>query len=188
MPAGYRVRMIRRPLRTVLAGLTVGATVVLGGCTTPSPDPTPTSTGFADEAAAFAAAEATYRAYVDALNRVDLADPATFEDVYALTTGELNASDREGLSRYHAEGFNVSGSSIIESVSGEEWTPDLEETSLNVCLNVSSVEVQDVSGESQVQPDRVAVQSLLITVVGASPDALLISDISGREDGPSCGP
>ncbi len=50
---------------------------------------------FSSEAEAFAAAEATYRAYVDALNQVDLSDPETFEAVYAWTTGDANATDRE---------------------------------------------------------------------------------------------
>ena len=51
--------------------------VLMSGCAAdPSVEPTPTPT-FANEDEAFAAAEATYRAYVDALNQVDLADPAT---------------------------------------------------------------------------------------------------------------
>ncbi|MET0860918.1 MAG: hypothetical protein ABW091_07810, partial [Microbacterium sp.] len=66
------------------------ASAALSGCT-PQPAPTPTPTGFATEDEAFAAAEETYRAYVDALNQVDLSDPETFEPVYAWTTGEANA-------------------------------------------------------------------------------------------------
>lgn len=98
--------MLRRLARVALLGaLLAGA---LTACT-PEPEPTPTPP-FATEAEAFAAAEATYRAYVDALNAVDLSDPATFEDVYAWTTGELNANDRRGLTNYHAEGVVEVGS------------------------------------------------------------------------------
>ncbi len=50
---------------------------------------------FASEEEAFAAAEETYRAYVDALNQVDLSDPETFEAVYAWTTGDANADERK---------------------------------------------------------------------------------------------
>lgn len=68
------------------------AVVLVSGCT-PTPEPTPTPTGFANEEEAFRAAEETYRAYVDALNEVDLADPATFEPLFVWTTGEWPAPD-----------------------------------------------------------------------------------------------
>ena len=54
---------------------------------------------FATEEEAFAAAEETYREYVDALNQVDLSDPETFEAVYAWTTGDANAKERERSSQ-----------------------------------------------------------------------------------------
>ena len=72
-------------MRTRVTAAALGALLMLtlAGCTTPEPtDPTPTPTSaFASEEEAFAAAEATYRAYVDALNEVDLSDPETFEPV-----------------------------------------------------------------------------------------------------------
>ncbi len=69
------------------------AAVAVTGCSTPAGAPKPTP-AFSSEAEAFAAAEATYRAYVDALNAVDLSDPSTFEDVYSWTTGDANAGAR----------------------------------------------------------------------------------------------
>src|SRR3546814_3928687 len=87
--------MLARSARALAVLALVGAAAT--GCVgTPEPretTPTPLS-----DAEAFAAAEETYRAYVDALNQVDLSDPATFEPVYALTTGDLNSQDRRNFS------------------------------------------------------------------------------------------
>jgi ABC-type oligopeptide transport system substrate-binding subunit len=58
------------------AAATLALALALTTACAPDPAPTPSPTGFASQEEAFAAAEATYRAYVDALNAVDLADPA----------------------------------------------------------------------------------------------------------------
>ena len=81
----------------LLAAAAVLACVLITttGCfAQPDPEPTPL---FSSEEEAFAAAEATYRAYVDALNQVDLSDPETFEEVYAWTTGDANADDAQDV-------------------------------------------------------------------------------------------
>lgn len=159
----------------------IGLFVTLGlaGCTTPSPEPTPTPTGFATEAEAFAAAEATYRAYVDALNQVDLSDPATFEPFYGLTNGDLNASDRETFSGYHAEGITKTGEVEVTQVSGAEWSEPI--ATLRVCYDVSNVEIVDAKGTSLVTDRRPDVQSLdvvvdverhKVTKIGASTEPL----------------
>jgi hypothetical protein len=149
----------------MLTAVVVGSTVALGGCSTPDPAPTPTPTGFADEAEAFAAAEETYRAYVDALNQVDLADPATFEDVYAWTTGESNANERESLSTMHAEGWAVSGETLVIGFYGEEFTAEDGTVTARVCSDVSAVGVTNALGESQVSADRAPVYELEVTFV-----------------------
>ncbi len=79
---------------TALALVAMVAPVVAGCAPDPAPAPT-TAVSFSSEEEAFAAAEETYRAYVDALNQVDLSDPGTFEAVYAWTTGEANADERK---------------------------------------------------------------------------------------------
>ncbi len=178
--------MIRARIRVLVAAFALATIAATAGCTPSAPAPSPTPSGFADEAEAFAAAEETYRAYVDALNRVDLSDPATFEDVYRWTTGDLNASDREGLSRYHAEGFTVSGETVIDLMSADEWSPSAGETTLNVCLNVSDIDLVDPAGVSQVSPGRVDVQSLRVSLIGGARDDLRISNVAGREGEPLC--
>ncbi|PVW03452.1 hypothetical protein DEA06_13090 [Microbacterium sp. Gd 4-13] len=161
--------------------------LVMGGCSV-TPEPEETTPAFATEEEAFAAAEQTYRAYVDALNQVDLSDPETFEPVFALTTGELNTSDRRGLSTYHADQVAKSGESTITDLQRE--SADLENGIIHfsVCLDVSTVELTELSGESIVDPDRVPVQSLRVTVEGprTAAGSLQVSSVSGRSGEPVC--
>lgn len=162
---------------------------ILAGCA-PASEPSPDSTGaFADEAEAFAAAEETYRAYVDALNAVDLGDPETFEDVYAWTTGEANSEIRTSLSGMHADGLTVSGQSEPTLVEPRTYRPsDTVAVDLAVCLNVGGVELVDTGGQSVVSEDRPDVQSLLVTFTGPvdTTTQFAISSISGRDGAPSC--
>lgn len=172
--------------RFVAATAAVALAVGLTAC---QPEPQPSASGpvFASEEEAFAAAEETYRAYVDALNQVDLSDPETFEAVYAWTTGELNATDREGLTGYHADGVTVSGASKIQRAELASWDEDGASVSLAVCLDVSAVSVVDAQGRSLVAPDRTDVQSLLVSQSAApSPTGLLIELIGPREGEPLC--
>jgi hypothetical protein len=172
---------------TLWAVAGIALALVLTGCRPePAVEPTPT---FSSEAEAFAAAEATYREYVKALNAVDLSDPETFEGVYAWTTGDLNASDRKGLTKYHADRVSVSGSSTIEHLSlGNGATVD--DVLLAVCLNVSDIELVDANGVSLVAEDRADVQSLTIalTPAASSGTGLLLTAIEPREGQPECAP
>lgn len=150
----------------------------LSACTPPAPTPTPTPTGFADEEQAFAAAEATYRAYVDASNEIDLSEPETFEGMFQWTTGELKASDRRALSEYHAEGLTVSGETTTESFTPANYDPDgIPIVRGTACSNVSSVNLVDASGVSQVGADRPDIYQLELEFVYSASAAygLLIS-------------
>ena len=172
--------------RTATLALAIGIT--LAGCASPATGPTPTPS-FADADAAYAAAEATYRAYVDALNAVDLSDPTTFEDVFQWTTGEVNAADRETLSAYHAESLTVSGDSVVQSVTPLSLREGLDEVELAVCLDVSRVALLDSQGVSRVEANRVDVQRLSAgLMVGDSPTGLLVASIEARTDGEPCAP
>lgn len=159
--------------------------VALTGCAAPLPPPGPTP-GFTSKAEAFAAAEKTYRAYVDALNEVDLSDPETFEAVYAWTTGEANAEARTTFTRMHADGWVVEGQS--EPTVIDLHTDTVRKVRLAICLDVSGVKLTDDSGRSVVTDDRPAVQSMLVTLTLApqSETNLLIADFAGRNGEPSC--
>ncbi len=160
---------------------------LVAGCT-PQPEPDASQQPFATEEEAFAAAEETYRNYVDALNDVDLSDPETFEPVYEWTTGDLNASDREGLSQYHATGAQVSGESTPVLIEPADVNASEGRVDLAVCLDVSAVNVQSTDGSSLVDPNRVPIQSLAVSLTSASDSetGLKVASISGRDGEPTC--
>lgn len=175
--------MIARRTAALLAATVLAA--ALSACApTASPTPSPTATGFASEEEAFAAAETTYRAYVDALNEVDLSDPATFEPVYALTSGELNAQDRESFSKLHADGTRVSGSTQILAI--QPNVASFPEVTLSVCTDVSDVEVTDQSGKSLVSDDRPDLQARTITLTAEAAGDLRLARIGDPVEGFTC--
>jgi hypothetical protein len=171
------------------AAAVIGLAAILTGCapTSAKPEPTPT---FSSEVEAFAAAEATYREYVKALNAVDLSDPETFEGVYAWTTGDANAGARETFSEMHANEWRVAGPTRIVLVEPHPSGQGRGESGVGVavCLDVSAVTLMDSEGRSVVASDRRDVQSMLVTMSAdnGSPTGALISDIDGREGEPLC--
>ncbi|WP_375384522.1 hypothetical protein [uncultured Microbacterium sp.] len=164
------------------------AAVIMSGCSG-QPDPVASTPAFTSEEQAFAAAEQTYRNYVDALNQVDLSDPQTFEAVYSWTTGDANAAARKSFTQMSADHWTVSGKSVASTVApilaGDEW---MDSVALAVCLNVSDVDVVDESGQSKVSATRGAVQSMRVSLTSshASPTRWLVSTIEGREGDPVC--
>lgn len=168
-------------LASALAALALA--VCCAGCAA-EPAPAPSATGFASEEEAFAAAEETYRAYVDALNRVDLSDPKTFEDVYAWTTGDANANERKSLSQMSADRWTVSGQSSFESF--EPTSFSLEDSrgivTAELCFDVEGVMLVDAAGESLVSPSRPNRQPLFVTFsVGESSTGLIIESSEATE-------
>lgn len=151
----------------------------------PAPEPSP---AFSSEAEAFAAAEETYRAYVDALNQVDLSDPETFEDVYAWTTGDANAGARESFSQMHADGWTVTGTSGYSNFVGTDFDPgDSDETvKADVCLDVTNVDVLDAGGESVVPNDRRDRQPATLAFAEADTSTGLAIASSEATDGHEC--
>lgn len=188
----------------------VMVTLALPACTSadaggqPTTDPTPASISptapsaggspgptsefgpeFTSEEQAFAIAEATYLAYIDALNGVDLADPATFEPVFALTTGEFQDAERAQLSFMHGNGWEMTGHQWAQVVDGA-WIDS--HYALAVCSDVSGTSVVDGSGNSVVEPDLPDVQPVLVIVAPAatSDTGGLIIDVLPRSGEPTC--
>ena len=136
-----------------VAGLLVG---MLSACTPeakPTPEPTKTA-AFATDEEAFAAAEETYRAYTDAMNRVDLSDPATFDRMYAFSTGDFQTSDRETYSQLHAENLRMIGEVHVARFEGTEFDEATGTVEAQICIDVSESDVIDSTGQSRVAPDR----------------------------------
>lgn len=160
---------------------------LLSGCA-PAPAPMPTATPvFSTEAEAFAAAEETYRSYVEALNAVDLSDPETFEDVYAWTTGEANANERSTLTRMHADGWVVSGQTVIADFLTSDEVDKSAFVNALVCSDVSQVDVVNADGASMVATERPDVYALEVSFVESqeSPTGLQIS-ASNATESPRC--
>jgi hypothetical protein len=163
--------------------------LIASACTasaTPTPAPTRSATvsGFASEEEAFQAAEDTYRAYIDALNRVDLADPATFEPVYALTTGDASAAVHQDFAQMHADGWVVKGTSVLQSIDVDERS-STDRVYLLVCTDVRRVTLVDGSGDSQVSSDRADVHSLTIEMI-SNDERWSVDRIRSRAGDDSC--
>lgn len=174
------------PVRQPVALLVLVLAASLTACAPPEPpaDPAPT---FSSEAEAFAAAEATYREYVKALNAVDLSDPDTFEGVYAWTTGELNAADRESLTGHHANGVQMQGDSVVALVLLESSMLP-ESVRLAVCLDVSTFGLADEAGNTLTPAERDDVLALRVNLTQSesSPTGLLVNAIAPRKGAPEC--
>ncbi|EZP29492.1 hypothetical protein [Microbacterium oleivorans] len=175
--------------RSAVLVATVTLAVALSACTpAAAPTPTPSPTGFASKEEAFAAAEATYRAYVDALNKVDLSDPATFEPVYALLDGSaLNGSKKE-LTNLHAELLEKRGVTKVKKINRVNADPETSTVTVNVCLDVTDVDIVDASGSSVVPEGRNDRQLLAIELTKnpSAPRQLVISQSEALSDQP-CG-
>ena len=173
--------MISPTALRLLAALAVGVSM-LSGCT-PTPDPTPTpSPAFSSEEEAFAAAEATFSEYIDALNRVDFSDPATFEGVFHRLSGPAAESTRRAFSQFHAEGIRTSGSTQFTWVSGVSADTDSGQIQSRVCIDVGAVDVVDSEGASIVAPGRHSLQPTVVTLAATANSALTISDLQNSEE------
>lgn len=176
--------MRTRPV-AVLAGLAVAA-VLMSGCRTDAPvEPDPEPTGFATEEEAFAAAEETYLAYIDASNQIDLADPASFEAVFDWTTGDANAADRKAFSQMHADGWHMEGVTRVPVI--EPGAREGDAVTLLVCQDVSDVDVSDSAGDSVVPEDHPDLHAMTIHLTPAgSATGWLIDRFTSREGEPLC--
>ncbi|MFT4136403.1 hypothetical protein [Microbacterium sp.] len=176
------MRMPRSRIGRAAVGAALAA-VLLSGCT-PTPEPTPTPTGFATDEEAFEAAEATYRSYLSAFDAMDLADPDSFEPVFAWTTGAALAKDRKTLTTMHANGWLMTGAGQI--VSMHEGARSSERVTAVACIDVSDVQIVDAEGASQVEPDRAERFGLALsfTYSSDSPTGLLIEKSESAEDQP----
>jgi hypothetical protein len=170
--------------RPVAAVAVLAAVTLMSGCFG-SPGPVETTPAFPSEEEAFAAAEETYRAYVDALNQVDLSDPETFEPVFALTTGDANAAAKQSLSQMHADRWEVGGQSEVVWVKPGTRNDD-DAVSIDICVDVSAVTLTGADGASQVAPDRPDRQQMVVQVESLGHSSPVIRSFSGSDPGEDC--
>lgn len=139
----------------------VWAVTALSACT-PPPAPSPTPTGFASAEEAFAAAEATYRAYSDALNSRRV-DPRSVPDPDSFLTGEALQDSLRGTSRLREAGLRLSGASRVVRVIPHDVSDSY--IRITACIDSSETRVIDSDGLDVTPVDRAPLNALTIDVV-----------------------
>lgn len=187
--SGYRgpVTITTTSVRT-LGALSAGllALGMLAGCT-PEPEPKPTETAlFASDEEAFAAAEETYRAYLEATDEIDLSDPDTFKSTFDWLSGEAEANERKTLSNMHAQNITKTGTTSYVSFTPHAFDEVAGTVKASLCLDVSQVDLQDATGASVVPPDRPSLQPLSVIFTGGDTATGLTVSSSAATQGYSC--
>ncbi len=177
MPVASVDPMASRMRRTFPAvGAALLALALVTGCA-PEPAPTPTPTGFASDDEAFAAAEATYRAYVEAGNELR-SDPNHTPTPESFLTGQALTDSLESQRQIEDAGVHVVGDTSVNSVRPDKW--DQSTATITVCLGLSSVRVIDRSGADVTPAGRDDTAILQVSVIYAQPSPLIISSTAGQ--------
>ncbi|MDZ8202606.1 hypothetical protein RZO50_13885 [Microbacterium sp. SSW1-59] len=142
--------MTSRTTTITATGLTALAIAAALTACAPTPEPTPTPTGFASEAEAFAAAEATYRAYVDATNAAR-ADPSHSPSPESFLRGEALEDEIEAARQLTDLGLSISGETVVSEVRPKILSQD--RVAIEVCLDSSRTRLIDQEG-TDVTPSR----------------------------------
>jgi hypothetical protein len=141
--------MLRR-----IAALTASLGLVLAvasGCAG-EPEPVETTPSFATDEEAFAAAEETYRAYVDALNQ-NRRDPASADPQAFLISLALE-SDIDTQNHLQAAGWSIAGDTSVRSFEGQGSSATGDTVEVTVCLDVSGTRVHDEAGNDITPAER----------------------------------
>ena len=146
--------------RTAIPALTIG--LALAGCASPVEQPMPTPS-FANAETAYAAAEATYRAYVDALNE-HRANPTSEEQPNAFLTGQALDNEVEAQAQLADLSLRVIGPSVITSFVPVAATNAGTEVLAQVCLESSATRVIDSGGSDVTPADRESLSPLSVTL------------------------
>jgi len=146
---------------TTIVILAVAVACAAAGCApSPAPSPSLSSTGFASDAEAFAAAEATYRAYVDATN-ARRADPNSVPDPTDFLTGEAFNDEATTEAILNDREWRVVGETTIASF--RQLRADHDRVELEVCLDSSGTMVLDLAETDVTPSDRMTIQALSVS-------------------------
>ncbi len=162
--------MIRRRAGLLIAIACAG--LLLSGCDgSPKPEPSTSAPLFAGEAEAFAAAEATYRAYVDAVNErresgAERGSPTEF------LTGTALEAEIAGQEQLDQMGVRVVGETAITAFIGAESTATTVDAV--ACVDASNTRVFDSAGVDVTPPDREPESAFQVAFVVAG-ERLLIA-------------
>jgi len=168
----------RHVLSAVVAFALAGSIV---GCTpqsTPSPAPSSSSSTFSSDAEAFAAAEATYRAYVDATNARRV-DPTSLPNPNDFLSGQALDDEISTASTLDERGWRITGETKIASI--RHVSNELGFPLLRVCLDASATRVLDRSGSDVTPTDRTTVQSLAVKFAKRSSGVQIVDSVTSAE-------
>ncbi|MFT4219751.1 MAG: hypothetical protein QM611_04455 [Microbacterium sp.] len=163
----------RRPL--VLVGLACLA-LLASGCDGEPEPVVSTTAGFASEAEAFAAAEKTYRAYVDAGNarRNDENSRPAPDD---FLVGQALEDEIAAARQLKAEGLSLKGDVHVAGFVGESYIG--QEVTAHACLDVSKTSVVDRDGKDVTPSDRADVQAVNLVLQQSSGQLLIVQSTTG---------
>lgn len=175
MPVASVSTMAHRMRRTILAGAATALALALTTGCTPEPAPSPSPTGFASEEEAFAAAEATYRAYVDAVNARNSGDTSAEAPTGFLSGAALQAeldSERE----FANLGIRLDGPMELSEFELTDVSPST--LSGTVCLDVSQARVVDKDGNDVTPVDRPDRLGLVVKFQWTPADPLITQSLA----------
>ncbi|MDN3310782.1 hypothetical protein QWJ90_07560 [Microbacterium oryzae] len=156
------------PRRLLILVTAATAVMTLTGCV-PEPAPTPSPTGFASEEEAFAAAEATYRAYIDALNARNAGDEDA--DPERFLTGEPLAADRRTRANLEESGRSIQGDLQVLDFIPQNFS-QIEssfEIGALVCIDASAAEIIDEAGATVTPEEARQLYALSVSLTSAGP-------------------
>ncbi|ALJ20775.1 hypothetical protein [Microbacterium sp. No. 7] len=151
--------MHRRPLALLAAAVLAAS---LGTGCAPAAEPA----AFENDDEAFAAAEATYRAYVDAVNEKQ-EDPDSTADPLSFLSGHALESSIRSEQRMKSEGIRLSGASTLAEVTLAEV--DFPDVVITACIDASATRVLDASDVDITpidRPDRLPLEVTLTDRAG----------------------
>lgn len=128
--------------------------IALTGClgSTPEPAPMPTAV-FSSEEEAFAVAEETYRAYIDAVN-ARRANPRSEPDPQSFLVGEALEADISSQREADQLGIHIEGESVVTSVTLVSADPTSGDVAIRACYDSTGARVVNEAGEDVTVADR----------------------------------
>lgn len=149
-----------------MAAAALSALLALGlaGCTPEAPTPTPTPTpAFSNDDQAFAAAEATYRAYAAAEN-AQREDPAS-PDPQKFLIGNALEDDIASQRRFHELGLHLVGDSVVTAFEEATVSEHLDQVTAVICLDSTASRLIDAAGNDVTPADRDPTLALVASFV-----------------------
>jgi hypothetical protein len=160
-----------RPLAVCCIALS--AIGFLGCSPAPEPEPTPTP-AFASEEEAFAAAEETYRAYIDALNAERSGTPPAKPSQDYLS-GQVLEAELANENELREAGVHIEGSTAVSGFYGLRVDIDSQAATVvgRACLDITDARAVDTTGTDVTVVGRSDIYAIDVTFAGAQSSLLI---------------